>query len=176
MDAYAPDIERMMKRLFDSLGENDRRRYAAVEATKLGHGGVEYIARPPRLRPQDHPPGSGGTGRAGRPGHRSGPKKGGGRKPLIDLCPALEENFLKVLQDHTAGDPMRAEVKWTNLSRGRSRAAGARWGRRPAATSCRSCSASTVPPAEALKKKTMGPPPGPQRPVREHRPPRRRST
>ena len=30
---------------------------------------------------------------------------------------ALEENFLKVLLDHTAGDPMRAEVKWTNLSR-----------------------------------------------------------
>jgi hypothetical protein len=29
----------------------------------------------------------------------------------------LEENFLKVLKDHTAGDPMRAEVKWTNLSR-----------------------------------------------------------
>ncbi len=29
----------------------------------------------------------------------------------------MEENFLKVLKDHTAGDPMRAEVKWTNLSR-----------------------------------------------------------
>jgi len=29
----------------------------------------------------------------------------------------LEENFLKVLRDHTAGDPMRAEVNWTNLSR-----------------------------------------------------------
>jgi Rhodopirellula transposase DDE domain len=26
-------------------------------------------------------------------------------------------NFFKVLQDHTAGDPMRAGVKWTNLSR-----------------------------------------------------------
>jgi Rhodopirellula transposase DDE domain len=25
---------------------------------------------------------------------------------------------LKVLEDHTAGDPMRADVKWTNLSRG----------------------------------------------------------
>jgi hypothetical protein len=37
---------------------------------------------------------------------------------LIAASPALEENFLKVLQDHTAGDPMRAEVKWTNLSRG----------------------------------------------------------
>jgi hypothetical protein len=45
MDAYSPGIERMMKRLFDSLGENDRRRYAAVEATKLGHGGIEYIAQ-----------------------------------------------------------------------------------------------------------------------------------
>ena len=45
MNAYTPGIERMMKRLFDSLRENDRRRYAAIEATKLGHGGVEYIAR-----------------------------------------------------------------------------------------------------------------------------------
>ncbi len=45
MDAYAPEIERVMKRLFESLGEKDRRRYAAVEATKLGRGGIEYVAR-----------------------------------------------------------------------------------------------------------------------------------
>jgi hypothetical protein len=45
MDAYAPEIERQMKRLFDSLTEKDRRRYAAIEATKLGHGGIEYVAR-----------------------------------------------------------------------------------------------------------------------------------
>jgi hypothetical protein len=44
MDAYAPEIERQMMRLFESLGEKDRRRYAAIEATKLGHGGIEYIA------------------------------------------------------------------------------------------------------------------------------------
>jgi Rhodopirellula transposase DDE domain len=36
---------------------------------------------------------------------------------LIETGAALEENFLKVLQDHTAGDPMRSDVKWTNLSR-----------------------------------------------------------
>ena len=36
---------------------------------------------------------------------------------MIETSPVLEENFLKVLHDHTAGDPMRAEVKWTNLSR-----------------------------------------------------------
>ena len=45
MDAYASDVERKMKRFFDWLSEKDRRRYAAVEAAKLGHGGVEYVAR-----------------------------------------------------------------------------------------------------------------------------------
>jgi hypothetical protein len=34
-----------MLNLYQSLRENDRRRYAAVEAEKLGYGGVEYIAR-----------------------------------------------------------------------------------------------------------------------------------
>jgi hypothetical protein len=44
MDGYAADVERMMRRLFGSLKENDRRRYAAIEAAKLGHGGIEYVA------------------------------------------------------------------------------------------------------------------------------------
>jgi Rhodopirellula transposase DDE domain len=117
MGAYAAEIERMMKRLFDSLRESDRRRYAAIEATKLGHGGIEYIARVLGCDPK--------TIRLGHDelieGHDLDTgrvrKKGGGRKRLIEVSPALEENFLKVLHDHTAGDPMRAEVKWTNLSR-----------------------------------------------------------
>jgi hypothetical protein len=45
MQAYPLTIERAMKRFFDSLSEKDRRRYAAVEVAKLGHGGVEYVAR-----------------------------------------------------------------------------------------------------------------------------------
>jgi hypothetical protein len=45
MEAYSNDVERKMKRFFDWLSEKDRRRYAAVEAAKLGHGGVEYVAR-----------------------------------------------------------------------------------------------------------------------------------
>ena len=44
MEAYPVDVEAKMKRLFGWLSEKDRRRYAAVEAAKLGHGGVEYIA------------------------------------------------------------------------------------------------------------------------------------
>jgi len=45
MDAYSAEVETKMKRLFGWLSEKDRRRYAAVEAAKLGHGGVEYVAR-----------------------------------------------------------------------------------------------------------------------------------
>ena len=45
MDRYSAEIEQKMQRFFGWLSEKDRRRYAAVEAAKLGHGGVEYIAR-----------------------------------------------------------------------------------------------------------------------------------
>ena len=45
MDCYSEKLERQMSRLYDSLSERDRRRYAAVEAAKLGHGGIEYISR-----------------------------------------------------------------------------------------------------------------------------------
>lgn len=41
---YPSDIEKAMKVLYRSLRENDRRRYAAIEAERLDHGGLEYIA------------------------------------------------------------------------------------------------------------------------------------
>ncbi len=43
MATYSPKVVEQMKRFYDSLSEKDRRRYAAVEAAKLGYGGVEYI-------------------------------------------------------------------------------------------------------------------------------------
>ena len=45
MEVYTADVAAMMKRLYGWLSEKDRRRYAAVEAAKLGHGGVEYVSR-----------------------------------------------------------------------------------------------------------------------------------
>ena len=41
---YSPKIEQAMKTLYGSLREKDQRRYAAVEAAKLDHGGIEYIS------------------------------------------------------------------------------------------------------------------------------------
>ncbi|WP_430451805.1 hypothetical protein [Rhodopirellula europaea] len=43
-NVYGPDIENQMQHLYESFNEKDRRRYAAIEAYKLGHGGVGYIA------------------------------------------------------------------------------------------------------------------------------------
>lgn len=44
MEAYPEHVERMMRRLYGALREADRRHYAAVEAAKLGHGGIDYVA------------------------------------------------------------------------------------------------------------------------------------
>lgn len=45
MEGYSRALEGQMVRLYRSLNERDRRRYAAVEAAKFGHGGIEYISQ-----------------------------------------------------------------------------------------------------------------------------------
>jgi len=44
MQEYSEEIENLMYRNYAGLSEKDKRRYAAVEAAKLGHGGISYIA------------------------------------------------------------------------------------------------------------------------------------
>lgn len=41
---YNFDIEENMRRFYKSLNEKDGRRYAGLEALKIGHGGRNYIA------------------------------------------------------------------------------------------------------------------------------------
>lgn len=115
---YAVVIEQQMQRYYTSLSERDRRRYAAIEAVKLGHGGISYISRVlgcdyrtiklgmQELRDETalHQP------RIRRPG--------GGRKTAFGTIEGLDEAFLRVIADHTAGSPMDDAVKWTHLTRG----------------------------------------------------------
>jgi hypothetical protein len=42
---FAPEIEDRMRGFYQTLSEKDQRRYAALEARRLGRGGIEYIAR-----------------------------------------------------------------------------------------------------------------------------------
>ena len=43
---------------------------------------------------------------------------GGGRKSKIDTIKGINDVFLKVVNEHTAGNPMNEDVKWTNLDKG----------------------------------------------------------
>ena len=44
MRPYTAEVELAMVTFFGSLREKDRRRYAAVEAAKLGPGGLAYLS------------------------------------------------------------------------------------------------------------------------------------
>ena len=41
---YDPAIEESLLAFYASLSEKDRRRFVALEAQRLGHGGITYVA------------------------------------------------------------------------------------------------------------------------------------
>lgn len=119
MQEYTEAIEEVMHKFYETLSEKDRRRYAGVEAQKLGHGGITYIAKvlgcaqgtiATGIRElEEMPEGSGYDPRIRR--------AGGGRKSYEASLPDIDEAFLDVIENNIAGDPMQEEVLWTNLSR-----------------------------------------------------------
>lgn len=44
-------------------------------------------------------------------------REGGGRLDTVKENLSVEEIFLKVIQDHIAGDPMNSKIRWLNLTR-----------------------------------------------------------
>ena len=42
---FEESTEQKMQAFFQTLSEKDRRRYAAIEAVKLEHGGIAYLPR-----------------------------------------------------------------------------------------------------------------------------------
>lgn len=117
IEAYPQKIEMQMQEFYNRLLEKHKRLYAGIEALKLAYGGVTYIAKLlncsrntvklgleelvaeetlPRIRNR---------------------KKGGGRKAILDKEPGINEVFLYLIKEHTAGNPMDEAQKWTNLTR-----------------------------------------------------------
>jgi hypothetical protein len=41
---YTPEMEALTRAFYETLSEKDARRFAALEAARLGYGGVTYIA------------------------------------------------------------------------------------------------------------------------------------
>jgi hypothetical protein len=117
MVPYPCATEQYMKRFYDSLSEKDRRRYAGVEALKYGHGGRNYIAQVLRCSRRTVSKGAKEVSGLSTEETESRIRRvGGGRKSYQETWVDIDEKFLHVLHDHTAGDPMDDRVRWTDLS------------------------------------------------------------
>jgi transposase len=116
LPGYSKELEQQMQELYRRLSEKNKRQYAAIEALKLSHGGISYIAKLFGCSRDTIRVGIKELGQEDElPGNRNR-KAGGGRKSALASHEVIDELFLAILQDHTAGDPMNEQVKWTNLS------------------------------------------------------------
>ncbi|MCP4397666.1 MAG: hypothetical protein GY801_10255 [bacterium] len=132
MQPYSSEKEEIMRSFYNSHDEKDRRRFAGFEALQCGHGGRNYIAGV--LGCSRNTVSKGAREVSGLPTKdveqriwekgdgctkkkRRIRKKGGGRKPYFVTMGAekRDEQFLDVLREHTAGDPMDGTIRWTNL-------------------------------------------------------------
>jgi len=114
---YSKAIAENMKFVFSQLSEKDRRLYAGIESQKLQRGGQAYIAEL-----------LGCTAKTIRRGEKELEDtkllpekerirhKGGGRKRILEKYVELGEQFEKVLEENTAGNPMNEDIRWTNLT------------------------------------------------------------
>jgi hypothetical protein len=117
MQPYTAEIESVMQHFHNRLNEKDRRRYAGIEALKLGLGGRNYIARILNCSRRTITKGAKEvSGLSGKETEARIREKGGGRKSYRQDWENIDEKFLEVLHEHTAGDPMDATVRWTDLT------------------------------------------------------------
>lgn len=112
---YSEAIEEQMRKFYGNLSEKEKRRYAALEAEKLGYGGQKYICGLLGCSPT--------TLRVGREELLYGSstedqrvrRKGAGRKKIREKIGGIDEVFLEIVKENTAGSPMNEAVRWTNL-------------------------------------------------------------
>ena len=118
MDVYPPEVEERMRRFYHSLNEKERRLFAGLEALRIGHGGRNYIAEV--LGCSRNTVSKGACEMSNLPQKQVEQfirQPGGGRKSYeVTWGAELDEKFLEVLRDHTAGDPMDETVRWTNMT------------------------------------------------------------
>ena len=110
---YSIEIEKKMQEVFDRLSEKDKRLYAGVEALKFPYGGISYIAKLFSCSRNTVQRGINELKEKATIPKKRDRKVGGGRKQVIQKQTDINEVFLSILKDHTAGDPMDETKKWT---------------------------------------------------------------
>jgi hypothetical protein len=122
---YGHEHEAFMRLYCTSLPEDHRRRYAAVEALKIGRGGITYVAAVLGMSRRTIYTGireleAMGEDGGSPPQRPSGDAKrirrrGGGRPKVTQRQAGLEHAFEDVLEAHSAGSPTDPRVVWTDL-------------------------------------------------------------
>ena len=105
-------VRKKYMELLDDLDERGRRRWAAVEARALGHGGITAVAKATGLSDRtvrtglkelDDP--------APLAGHRQR-HRGGGRKPHATTQPSLRDALDRMIEPTARGSPTNP-LRWT---------------------------------------------------------------
>lgn len=118
MTPYSSEIEDQMQEMHCRLSEKDRRQYAGIEALKLPHGGIIYIAELFNCSRTTVIRGIAELRRKETIPRNRDRKDGGGRKQIVEKEDSdIDEVFMSILKECTAGDPMDEKVKWTNLTK-----------------------------------------------------------
>jgi hypothetical protein len=112
---FSEETKEFMRKFYSTLTEREKRLYAAVEALKLEQGGQKYISE--ILGCDSHTISAGinelYNGSDIPEGYSRTPTAGA--KKIIDKIENIDEIFLDILKDKTAGSPMDEEIIWTNL-------------------------------------------------------------
>ena len=117
MTSYPQETQQIMRKFYNTLSEKDKRRYAATEAIKFGHGGVSIIAEILGCARS--------TIHFGIAELKSLPTDcgydpairiaGGGRKPYDQTRPDIDSAFLAVVENHTASSQRAPSIEYKDL-------------------------------------------------------------
>jgi len=112
---FSYDIEKYTKLFFNNLSEKDKRLYAGFEAIKLGYYGVQDVSILLGIDKQ--------TVRKGKkelvsesllPSERI--RKMGMEVKKVEIIANIGIIFLSIILNFTAGNPMKTNSLWTNLT------------------------------------------------------------
>jgi hypothetical protein len=111
-------LQTRIETMLPTLNEYQQRRYLATEAKIIGHGGVSLVSHLSNVTRKTI---TKGIKELNNPNHNPPPqigksrKKGGGRKTTTTNQPTILNALKDLVEPHTKGDPMRANL-WTNKS------------------------------------------------------------
>lgn len=117
VDIYSVEVRTYMLLHFKSLDEKGRRQYAAIEAVKLGHGGITYVCALFGLHRDTVSLGIEELKHNNLPPSDRVRRKGGGRKvKAVDKDEDMLTKFTQVVDTYRAGCPMNEKVRYTHLT------------------------------------------------------------